>query len=93
MQKVRFGVVGAGGIARRRTIGEVQKYARHGEIYAIMDVDQKLLNETAREFGIGRAFSSLEELLREDIEAVYVASPVYAHHAQVLAALRAGKHV
>jgi predicted dehydrogenase len=93
MQKVRFGVVGAGGIARRRTIGEVQKYARHGEIYALMDVDQKLLNETAREFGIGRAFSSLEELLREDIEAVYVASPVYAHHAQVLAALRAGKHV
>ncbi|MGC8778980.1 MAG: Gfo/Idh/MocA family protein, partial [Candidatus Caldatribacteriaceae bacterium] len=93
MQKVRFGVVGAGGIARRRTIGEVKQHARYSEIYALMDVDQKTLDETAREFGIERYSTSLEVLLQQDIEAVYVASPIYAHREQVLAALQAGKHV
>lgn len=93
MKKVRLGVVGAGGIARRRTIGEVQRFAQHAEVVALMDVDRAVLEATAREFGISRMFLSLEDLLREDIEAVYVASPVYAHREQVLQALRAGKHV
>ncbi|NSW76290.1 MAG: Gfo/Idh/MocA family oxidoreductase [Candidatus Atribacteria bacterium] len=93
MEKVRFGVVGAGGIARRRTIREVQKYAQYGEIVALMDVDAKVLEETAREFGIERTFTDLPSLLKEDIEAVYVASPVYAHHEEVMAALQDGKHV
>ncbi|MCX7667470.1 MAG: Gfo/Idh/MocA family oxidoreductase [Atribacterota bacterium] len=93
MRKVRFGVVGAGGIARRRTIREVQQYAQYGEIVALMDVDTKVLEETAREFGIEGTFTSLSPLLKEDIEAVYVASPVYVHHEQVMAALQEGKHV
>lgn len=93
MEKVRFGVIGAGGIARRRTIREVQQYAQYGEIVALMDVDTKGLEETAREFGIERTFTDLPSLFKEDIEAVYVASPVYAHHEEVMTALRNGKHV
>lgn len=93
MKKVRFGVVGAGGIARRRTIGEVKHYSQHAEIFALMDVNPAMLEVTAQEFAIEKKYTSLEELLRVDIEAVYVASPVYAHHDQVIQALRAGKHV
>jgi predicted dehydrogenase len=48
--------------------------------------------EVAREFGVIAA-DSVEALLTADLEAVYVASPVQAHHAQVLACARAGKHV
>ncbi|MGQ9473327.1 MAG: Gfo/Idh/MocA family protein, partial [Candidatus Caldatribacteriaceae bacterium] len=93
MEKIRLGVVGAGGIARRRTIGEVKRYSQHAEICALMDIDPAVLEATAKEFAIDKKCTSLEELLKVDIEAVYVASPVYEHHDQVIQALRAGKHV
>lgn len=91
--KVRFGVIGACGIARRRTIPEVLRFAKKSEITALMDVDADALAATANTFGIPRAYLTVEELLREDIDAVYVASPVAFHYAQVKQALEAGKHV
>ncbi|HEV7179454.1 MAG TPA: Gfo/Idh/MocA family oxidoreductase [Candidatus Baltobacteraceae bacterium] len=48
----------------------------------------------AKERNIPRAFTSCEEMLAErDLDAVVVASPPFAHHADVLAALAANKHV
>ncbi|MCX6089523.1 MAG: Gfo/Idh/MocA family oxidoreductase, partial [Candidatus Atribacteria bacterium] len=81
--KVKWGVMGAGGIARRRTIPEVVKYAVQSEIVALMDAAPDVSQEVGKEFGIGQCYSSVEELLRADIEAVYVASPVFAHAEQV----------
>lgn len=91
--KVKWGVIGAGGIARRRTIPEVVAYGRESEIVAIMDVNTEVLREMEQEFGNVKTFSSLEDLLKENVEAVYVASPVYLHYKHVLDALQNGKHV
>jgi predicted dehydrogenase len=46
----------------------------------------------AKEFS-ALAVDSVEALLATDVAAVYVASPVQAHHEQVLACAAAGKHV
>jgi predicted dehydrogenase len=91
--KVRWGVIGAGGIARRRTIPEVLRFAEKSEIVALMDVDGEALRTTAQEFGIPRTHLTVSELLEEDLDAVYIASPVASHFAQVKEALEAGKHV
>ena len=91
--KVRWGVIGAGGIARRRTIPEVLRFAEKSAIIALMDVDREALSAAAAAFGIPRVHLTVEELLREDIDAVYIASPVAFHYTQTKQALEAGKHV
>ncbi|WP_369017952.1 Gfo/Idh/MocA family oxidoreductase [Thermatribacter velox] len=91
--KVRWGVIGAGGIARRRTIPEVFNYAQKSEIVAIMDVNTEVLNEMQQELRSVKVFSNLGEFLKEEMEAVYVASPVHFHYKHVLSALQSGKHV
>lgn len=91
--RVRWGVIGACGIARRRTIPEVLRFAEKSSIVALMDVDKEALRVTAQEFGIPCAYLTVPELLKEDIDAVYIASPVAFHYPQVKEALEAGKHV
>jgi predicted dehydrogenase len=90
--KVKWGVIGSGGIARRRTIPEGFVPARNAHLVAVWDASAAVNREVAKEFG-AIAADSLEALLAADLEAVYVASPVQAHHEQVLACAHAGKHV
>lgn len=88
---VKWGVVGCGGIARRRTIPEGIARARNGRLVAVWDVSEAATREVAAQFG-ARASANLDALLREDIDAVYVASPASAHREQAVACARAGKH-
>ncbi len=87
---IRWAVIGAGGIARRRTIPEgilPASGATLGGVYAPNNGP-----EVAREFGVP-CFESIEALLASDCDAVYIASPTDRHLDQVVAAARAGKHV
>ncbi len=90
--KILWGVAGSGGIAQRRTIPEGIVPARNARLAVVYDVDREVNRQVAERFQ-ARAAETLEELLASEVEAVYVASPVYAHREQVLAAARAGKHV
>jgi predicted dehydrogenase len=90
--KVKWGVIGSGGIARRRTIPEGFVPARNAHLVAVYDASAAVNKEVATQFGAAPV-ESIEALLAADIEAVYVASPVQAHQEQVLACARAGKHV
>ena len=89
---VKWGVVGSGGIARRRTIPEGILPAHNARLVAVFDTNAGTNSHVARQFDV-KAVASLEELLASDIDAVYVASPPGAHVAQVLACASAGKHV
>src|SRR2546425_2663322 len=91
-KKVRWGVVGSGGIARRRTIPEGFIPARNAHLAAVYGTNAATNQEVAKEFG-ALAAPSLEALLVTDIEAVYIASPVQAHHEQVVICAKAGKHI
>lgn len=91
-ERIRWGVIGAGGIARRRTIPEGIVPARNAQLVAVFNPTQATNEAVAAQFG-ARAVQSLDELLDAGVDAVYVASPPAAHHDQVLACARAGKHV
>lgn len=90
MNKIRWGVIGAGGIARRRTIPEGILTAENSELACVFDVRD--CDAIAAQFKT-RAGKSVEEVRQSDIDAVYIATPVNLHAQQVLAAARAGKHV
>jgi len=91
-RKIKWGVIGSGGIARRRTIPEGISKANSAELSAVFDIDSQVNAEVAREFD-ARPVESIGDLLAGDIDAVYVATPAYLHAEHVRASAKAGKHV
>ena len=91
-EKLKWGVIGSGGIAKRRTIPEGIVTARNAELSAVFDIDQKVNAEVAEEYGAGRA-ANINELLEADVDAVYIATPACVHAGQVRACAEASKHV
>jgi len=91
-KKIKWGVIGSGGIAKRRTIPEGITKARNAELSVVFDIDQQVNAEVAKEFGAEQA-ASIDELLSTDIDAVYVATPAHIHAEQVRACAEASKHV
>jgi predicted dehydrogenase len=89
---IQWGVIGCGGIARRRTIPEGLATASNAKLAAVFDVNVAANQEVAAQFG-ARAYATMDELLASDVDAVYIATPVYLHCEQTLAAIAAGKHV
>ena len=90
--EVKWGIIGSGGIARRRTIPEGFVPARNAHLVSVYGTNARTNKEVAKEFNT-LACDSLDALLKTDIQAVYIASPVHAHLQQVLACAKAGKHV
>jgi predicted dehydrogenase len=90
---VGWGVIGSGGIARRRTIPEGIAKAAGGRLVAVFDVDQKANREVADQFGAAACTGEEELLARKDVDAVYIATPAHLHARQAAAAARAGKHI
>lgn len=90
--RIGWGVIGSGGIARRRTIPEGIVPASNARLVSVYDINQETNQAVASQFGVTAA-SSIEELLASDIQSVYVASPVYLHYDHVMACARAGKNV
>jgi predicted dehydrogenase len=89
--RVRFGVIGAGGIARRKTIPAMLQ-AANLEVVAVMNPSQ--VTEIAEQFGIAKAYTTEDQLLADpDVQAVYIASPVHCHRRHIAQAAAAGKHV
>ncbi|MBM4036439.1 MAG: Gfo/Idh/MocA family oxidoreductase [Planctomycetes bacterium] len=94
MSSIGWGVIGAGGIASRRTIPEGILPARGARLAAVMDIDAARAKAASERFGGVPWLTEVEQLLaRADVEAVYVATPTIAHAPQALAAIAAGKHV
>lgn len=91
--KVRWGVIGCGGIAARRTIPEFVTMAKNAEIVAVMDLNAARAEEVARQFQIPFHCADERMLLEQDLDAVYIATPQNAHCRQVVEAAAAGKHI
>ena len=93
MRKVKWGVIGCGGIADRRTIPGMM-LADNAELIAVMDANLEAASRVKDKYGAKYAFDKMEELLAlDEIEAVYIASPVFCHLEQVKAAAKAKKHI
>lgn len=93
MKKVKWGVIGCGGIADRRTIPGMME-AENAELIAVMDSNKESSERVKEKYGVKYAFDRAEDLLAlDEIEAVYIASPVFCHLEQVTMAAKAKKHI
>ena len=64
----------------------------HGEVVGFFERNDALAEAFASHFGLPR-FSTVEELLSSDCEAVIVCSATKDHTADIIAAAKAGKHI
>lgn len=93
MRKIKWGVIGCGGIADRRTLPGMM-LAENAELIAVMDANPAAAENVKEKYGAKYAFTTAQELLAvEEIEAVYIASPVAFHIDQATAAVKMGKHI
>lgn len=89
--KIGAAVVGTGFIGTVHT----QALRRLGvQVRGVLGSSAARGTARAAEMGVPYAYADLDELLADDaVDVVHVTSPNHAHYAQVLAILRAGKHV
>jgi predicted dehydrogenase len=87
---IRWGIVGAGRIARRFAQGLA--HVPNAQLASVWSRRAEPADALAREFG-GRTFTSFDALLASDIDAVYIATLQDSHAGYAIAALAAGRHV
>ena len=93
MKKVRWGVIGAGGIADRRTIPGMM-LCNNAELVAVMEINMELAEKYRAKWNCKKAYDNEVDLFADpEIDAVYIASPVFLHAKQAMAAADAGKHI
>jgi predicted dehydrogenase len=92
-QRLRIGLIGAGGNTRLRHIPGLR--ALEGvELTAVCNRRPESSAAAAREFGIGRIHTHWEAMVADaDIDAIVIGTWPYLHCPITLAALKAGKHV
>ncbi len=92
MNRVRWGVVGAGDVCERKSGPPLYRVDR-SQLVLVHRRDRQAGEDFARRHA-GRYVASLGDLVDSDeIDAVYVASPHALHAEHTIAALEAGKHV
>ena len=93
MRVVRFGLIGAGDISRKR-VAPALRDLENVDFVSVSRSRSELAESFANEFGARKWFADWRDLIADDeIDAVYLATPVYVHAEQTIAAAEAGKHV
>lgn len=93
MKKLKWGLIGCGDIARKR-VAPALRDLENCQLLAVNRADAAKAAAFANEFGAATWYEHWQELVQDpEVEAVYIATPVYLHAEQTIAAARAGKHV
>jgi 1,5-anhydro-D-fructose reductase (1,5-anhydro-D-mannitol-forming) len=93
MAELRWGMIGSSGWADH-TFAPAIARARGNRLVAVLGSTAKGAQTFAARHGIDGAYADLPSLLAHpNLDAVWVATPPDLHRAQVVAALKAGKHV
>ena len=92
MNRLRWGIIGAGSIAGR--FSEALAALPNAETLAVGSRSQESADRFAGARGFSRAYPSYEDLVADpDVDVVYVATPHPFHAANAELCLRAGKAV
>lgn len=91
MSTFRWGIIGTGGIAQ--TFAEDLKHLDGHIVAAVGSRSMSSAEKFAGKFPEAIACGNYEELVRADVDAVYVATPHPMHYENSLLAMRAGKPV
>lgn len=94
MSKLRVGIVGCGGIANNKHMPSILETGL-AEIVAFCDIVKERAEEAAKKYGTtdAKVFDAYQELIQENLDAVYVCTPNRSHCEISVAALKSGKHV
>ena len=96
MSKIRFGIIGAGGIAAKSHLPEIAELKLQGraEVTLLAGRKESRLRTLGERFGVRRFTNRYEDVIADDqVDAVIIATPHTQHVSWAIAALRAGKHV
>jgi len=91
--RVKWGIIGCGSVAENKG-GPALYQAENSELVAVMRRDVNKARDFAERHGAKRYYVDVKELIEdEEVNAVYVATPVYLHSEQTIMAAESGKHV
>ncbi|MGB9343312.1 Gfo/Idh/MocA family protein [Trichococcus sp.] len=96
MNKLKFGIIGCGGIANGKHFPALAKLSDKVEIVAFCDTVIERAEKAAKEYGTTDALVTEDYkalLAREDIDVIHVLTPNVSHSYITVDALEAGKHV
>ena len=91
MSKLRFGVIGVGGMGELHLAN--LKSLDGVEVEAVSDIREDRLAEVAGKYGVPKRFTDYVELLESGVDAVVVTTPPFAHKGPVVEALKRDIHV
>lgn len=91
-KKVKWGIAGCGRFTELSILPAINLLPR-STVVSIFSHDENRAKTITDKFGINGYYSSYDEFLNSEIDAVYVASSNQHHYDQVIKAARAGKNV
>lgn len=89
--KIKLGIVGTNFISD--WLYEAASNVSEVEVCAVYSRHQETGDRFAGKHEIPQVYTDYETFLQSDIDAVYIASPMYAHFSQSVEAMNHGKHV
>lgn len=93
MANVRICMIGAGRVGKLHS-GTLRRHVPGGDVVALVDPFERVLNETGDQFEIERRYTSLEDALDGTaFDAVVITTPTPTHRDLAVLAAENGKHV
>jgi predicted dehydrogenase len=91
MRTIGWGMIGCGSVTEVKSGPGFQK-AKHSRLVAVMRRNGDLAKDYARRHGVPKWYDTAEALIADpEVDAVYIATPPYAHKSHALMAARVGK--
>lgn len=94
MEKIIAGIIGCGGIANGKHLPAIRDLGEV-DLIAFCDIIPERAEKAAKEYGAANAkvFTDYQDLLKLDLDVVYVLTPNRSHSTIAVDALRSGKNV
>ena len=90
---VKVCMLGAGRVGKLHS-GTLRRYVPDGDVVALVDAQEEILNETGDEFEIDERYTSLEQALdKSQFDAVVITTPTFTHKEIAVLSAEHGKHV
>lgn len=93
---MKAGLVGCGSVSQRGILPHLSlpDARERVRLTAVVDAVEERARQTADRYGVPAHFTDVDRMLAAvDLDVVLVATPITAHFATAMAAIRAGKHV
>ncbi|MBZ0200650.1 MAG: Gfo/Idh/MocA family oxidoreductase [Ignavibacteriaceae bacterium] len=91
-KKLKWGIAGCGRFAETTFIPSLN-VVHKSKLNALFSNNKSRAKSLAEKFGLPNYYNNYDEFLNSDIDCVYVSSANHHHHAQVIKAAEAGKHI